>query len=307
MRRFVLLYRAREGSTALIEAINNRPNVNVPIVEHLDAHWMERHCPDADALDCMRRILETGELSHGPTINLGALREAWSPPEDIDGIGFKWRPYGSPKRVMRAMKDYDVAVIFLHRALLDVSASFYLSRRQGRNSVGGGHFQFSFRKLSEEEQARVRARLDSLEVGLNPIRFYGAMLRRLYQDARTLRYLRQAHLAGLPTAILDYAVLARDIDDAVDTVLQTAGIPVRRDDVDARELTFRKASSRPATERIRHFWLIRWNPLTWLLVALDNALVSYGRSLGRRRRPAPGQEAGAARHDMPAARAGRSG
>ena len=286
MRRLVVLYCEREGSSALMEAINTRTNVNVPINEHMDAWWFTKAAPDADPVEALQKLLDTGELSHGPAWNMRVLKTHWSPVEDIDGFGFKWRPFGGPARVMRVMKRYDVTVIFLHRALLDAVASLYVSRavlKQGEGeALGAGHFQFKFRNLPEEEQKRVRARLDGLQLRLDPFLFYYLALRRVYQEAHKLRYLRRAHMSGLSTAVVSYSDIMRDMDAAVDYVLQAARIPVLRHETGPPDLTFRKASHRPSTEKLRHFWLIRWNPLTWLIVGLDHAIAAHARRLGRR-------------------------
>ena len=101
-KNFILLYNGREGSSAIISALNSQSGVYVPLFEELDDYiFLESH-KVSDYPDVLNEVFTNGHF-RGQRHHKGYLQKPR--PEKVKALGFKWRAAGNPQAVAKVLKN----------------------------------------------------------------------------------------------------------------------------------------------------------------------------------------------------------
>ena len=115
-RNFIISYTGRAGSSALVNTLSRLPGFVIPVFEELDWYYIEQHGLEEK---------QNPENIHD-VVNYMLQNKRKEFPDC--SIGFKWRVFGDPKRLARALRDNDVIVFNMIRSeLLEIASSLYLT------------------------------------------------------------------------------------------------------------------------------------------------------------------------------------
>lgn len=254
-KNFLIVYTARDGSSALINLLSKHPNVVVPLFEGMDPYALPK--PLGDAAPELERIFTTGEFD-GIQPNPGEIdmRRLEDTPEGEASIGFKWRFWGDNEKVCQELKSHDVKVFFLFRRdFTELVSSIHLSEQL--NVKKGGEFQnwhpqFEYLAADKTERKAMKKELEETRVRINPLKFLRIIARRIVV-ARRQRHIAK-HLAahGVETEVIFYEDFKDDNRGFVNDMLRDIG----QSELPSGESDFQKPTSVPAKDRLLglNFW-----------------------------------------------------
>jgi hypothetical protein len=172
MRHAVILYVAREGSSAITSHLRRHPRIAVPVFEQLDHYLVEQEVPPERRRflpAALRRVFRSGRyapdlFAEGSGEELPAATGA-----EERRVVFKWRGWGLDAAVAEVFAAERVGVFLLNRRdLLNLGLSLYYTKEV----IGGGrlvHPQFTVVEMPEAERpaylAALRARRFRVEPG----------------------------------------------------------------------------------------------------------------------------------------------
>lgn len=169
-RNFVLIYQAREGSSAIMEQLQRNDEVVMPLFEELDWYLL-KELPVPSVAELLDRTFKTGNYQLARNTTLLPRYISHETKDTGKCIGFKWRIWGESDRIANVLRDHDVVVFHLLRSnLLNYSFSTYLSEqivpltKNGKN-IGiksGDQLQFYVSELPENERREFQQWLQSL-------------------------------------------------------------------------------------------------------------------------------------------------
>ncbi len=271
---FVIVYTAREGSSAIIDQLSLCQGVSVPLFEELDKFWVERfyggrlHIPTE-----LDTIYSRNDFPHEDDWGFKNFVSGKKRGESVDSVGFKWRPHGSPASVVSTLKAHNVACFFLYRRDFDeLIASLTISNYDQAQKGGPAHGQFDFAKMSDEERAQEAKKISSRTIPLPSKIFWSTAIKRVVHALR-LRLMRSyAAMRGLKVQVVYYEDFLAAPRPFIQHLLEQVGL----DDAEARlpvvEGTMKKATRTPATDRVEGFGAASRNPLFRCLRAVYRAL-----------------------------------
>lgn len=271
---FVILYTAREGSTAIVDALSRHPEISVPILEELDRFWISKFYGSVDLGRVMGRIFRENTFDLGDDWGFRKFISENKRDRPVACVGFKWRPHGKTREMRRIFREHSVTVFFLCRRDLDeLAASLFFSQTvAARGRARSSHAQFEYSTLSEDERAIYRKAFESEPVTLNPLKIWLIMLKRTLK-AGYLRYLvRDFRRSGIRARIIHYEDFLATPDRFFDDVLGAVGVAR----VPAQTLLtgqkIVKVTRVPATERVRGARWLKFDPISRALVVLYRQL-----------------------------------
>ena len=256
-RNFLIIYAAREGSSAIVARLSRNPHVLVPVFEELDRYWMQKFYADRDLVETIDRVYATGRLDlpnkFGARKYLAAAEDAQ--PRAHCAVGFKWRPHGVDRKLLDCLCRHEVLVLHLvRRDFAELICSLFISGQE----VDGkriGHAQFKAAR-SEEARARLSEDLDALTVpaAFRPVARLA--LRRLGRAVLQRLFLTRVRARGLQTRIIHYEDFNADPDGFFADLCAMLEVPAAVSDKDGPRRELRKVAQRPAKERVTG--LDRW-------------------------------------------------
>lgn len=265
-KNFVILFHAREGSTAIVDALSRHPMISVPILEELDRFWIKKFYQDRNLNlpAVMHKLFSENRFELGDDWGFKNFISEDKRGRDMPSVGFKWRPHGPLNAIARTFVENDVAVFLLtRRELPELAASLAISAKaaQEKDTVGAGHAQFVFSQMSPDEQASYRAKLERTTYQIKPFALQHIMARRCYHAFRLRNVAQRFARHGVPVHSLYYEDFAQNPDQFFAGLCAEIGV----DRVDAQSLTegqiVKKASRVKATDRIADFNQIMSRPL----------------------------------------------
>ncbi len=256
-RNFLIFYTAREGSTAIVSALSRNPEIQVPLLEELDRHWVTRFYNDAlDVPATIDEVFTSGVFEQPHTY--GRNNYLYYDPQKVAdagrdkiAVGFKWRPHKISRRLIRVLKKHDVQVIYLiRRDFRELVCSLYLSVQEVE---GGrvGHAQFN---ASQGEEAFQKTR-DVLE-NLSPSARLGPIgkivVKRLAHATRYAAFLKVLRLSGVETSRVYYEDFLENPDGFLAALCDRIGVApnMAADQQPQKEL--KKVVRTPAKTRVQN-------------------------------------------------------
>ena len=270
---FLILYDSREGSSAIVQKLSKIDGIAVPVFEELDAYWIRKFQPRDDIVQELDRVFTERRYRHDTDYGLRNSIVVHPDPDRAESVGFKWRPHGNPVAVRDVLRKHDVMVFALFRRdLIEITSSYYLTKtlHKSHGSLTGRmhHLQFKLAKMGDEERRQAKKIIDGTEVPLNLPLFFLYMGHRVWKVFRTRLFLIWLRWNGLRTDVVHYEDFRDDSDRFMNDFLDRIDIASRGQRQGEPRGRLEKTSSRAPQERIRNFWMVRYNPLTWGLVAL---------------------------------------
>lgn len=255
-QNFLVLYTARDGSSALINLLSKHRNVVVPLFEGMDtyaAHFESRNVPSE-----LEKIFQTGVFS-GEKAKPGEIfeKEISGIPADELSIGFKWRPWGDMDEVAEILKKNNVKVYCLFRRdFAELVASIHLTERMNAKNKGDykdWHPQFEFLHGGASERAEITKKLESAQLRVSPISLLKIMAIRTKQAARFARVARTLRKQGVEVSTIFYEDFSADNLQFVNGILSEIGQP----SLEEAQSSFQKPTRIPAKDRLVGFnsWL----------------------------------------------------
>lgn len=186
--------------------------------------------------------------------------------QDVECVGFKWRPHGSWQKIKSVFTRNDTNVFVLFRKdFVELVCSLEISRHQQLEGAKF-HAQFKFSNMSDDEKRAFQEKLDrpiSVSAGaLTAVAWKRALhavrLRLLAllcaRRARSQMVMYEDFLLN-PKAFYRAMLESMELsDDCVDEMLN--------------QVKLQKVAQRPAKERVKNTWAFKLNPVFWLAHAL---------------------------------------
>lgn len=247
MRHAVILYAAREGSSAIVSHLRRHPRIAVPVFEQLDHYLVEQEVPPErrrHLAAALRRVFRTGTYSPDFFAE-GSGEEVPDATAAAEGrrVVFKWRGWGLDAAVAEVFAAEGVGVFLLNRRdLLNLGLSLHFTREV----VGGGelvHPQFAVVEMPEAERPAYLAALRSRRFRVEPGRLAAEMREHLGAKRAVLDAMAGFAARGIPVRPLWYeefrdapepfltALLARLGLKLWRQVLRTEYVKVSREDM----------------------------------------------------------------------------
>jgi hypothetical protein len=246
MRHAVILYAAREGSSAITSHLRRHPRIAVPVFEQLDHYLVQeqvpperrRHLPAA-----LRRVFRSGR--YGPDFFAAGSGEEAPAATAAEGLRvvFKWRGWGPDAAVAEIFAAEGVGVFLLNRRdLLNLGLSLHFTREV----VGGGalvHPQFTVIEMPEAERPAYLAALRARRFRVEPGRLAAELREHIAAKRAVLDAMAGFAARGIPVRPLWYeefrdapepfltALLARLGLKLWRQVLRTEYVKVSREDM----------------------------------------------------------------------------
>lgn len=124
---FVIYYHSREGSTAIINTLSGQNGIRVPVVEDLDRYRFSKNHKVGEIYQYLDEALSTGHLKNSDHQDSHLQSVDWNKPYQC--IGFKWRIFGSPKKIAEIFNKHNVTVLVLtRRNFLELVCSTYIHK-----------------------------------------------------------------------------------------------------------------------------------------------------------------------------------
>ena len=256
-RNFLILYTAREGSTAIVSALSRNPEIQVPLLEELDRHWVRRFYGDAlDIPATLDEVFTSGTFDQPHTY--GRNNYLYYDPSDMEAlgrekvaVGFKWRPHKISRRLIRVLQTHDVQVFYLvRRDFEELVCSLYLSQQQ----VDGkriGHAQFGASQ-GEEAFRKTRDMLETLSppARLGPIAKIVA--KRLAHATRYALILKLLRASGVETSQVYYEDFLEDPERFLADFCTRIGVSSELASDHQPQKELRKVVRTPAKTRVQN-------------------------------------------------------
>lgn len=150
---FVILYNAREGSSAIVSMLSAQKSVHVPLFEDLDNRQASAENNLSDLPAVINRIFQTGRLD-GVKRHNSLYPSQW---QEGYAIGFKLRLQLGYVKLPPVFKACNVKVFVLSRRnFMELLSSHYVNVNRV-NTLGGerqAYPQFAISEMSEQEQKK---------------------------------------------------------------------------------------------------------------------------------------------------------
>jgi len=256
-RNFLIFYTAREGSTAIVSALSRNSEIQVPLLEELDRHWITRfYDASLDIPATLDEIFVSGtfDLPH----TYGRNNFLYYDPRKVEeagrenlAVGFKWRPYRLSRRLMRVLRKHDVLVFYLvRRDFRELVCSLYLSVQE----VEGeriGHAQFDASR-GEEEFRKTRDILENLSPSARLLPIGKIVLKRLAHAMRYTAVLKLLRASGVETSRVYYEDFLEDPDRFLAALCARIGVAPNIAASHQPQKELRKVVRTPAKKRVQN-------------------------------------------------------
>jgi hypothetical protein len=285
MKHFIVVYHAREGSSAIVTALRSHPAIAIPIFEQFDRHWMTKRSIDVDIAAVIEQLFAHGTIPHPPFPHKKNAEDRLtrSPPP---AIGFKWRPHGNLRRLVSTLRRHRVLVFFLaRRDLFELCASLYFTERlsqvKGPNDVMFSHHLQFDRTISgegESEEGQIkRTVIQTFRPALDRQAFWRLLLRRTAVALRHAAMERVLRACGVETARLYYEDFAADNERFFAGLVERLGLDPAPEPLAPK---FTKVIETPARERVAGVAALEREPLAAMLAAVYAAAIGRGGTSG---------------------------
>ena len=270
-KNFVILYHAREGSTAIVDALSRHPDISIPISEELDLYWIKEFYNNIDfnLENTMDTVFAENQFYLGDDWGFKNFISDNKRGQNVASIGFKWRPHGKIKPIADVFLKHNVLVFLLSRRdILELTASLAISRYAKNDEPGSGHSQFKFAQFSDRERKEYREALEQRSFPVPRRTLYDIMARRCIHAARLKRIARRFAAHGVPVRSLFYEDFRDNPEQFFVSLFETIGVQkVRAESLMAGQI-MKKVSWVPATKRIEAFEQKTDTPLCRLMTAV---------------------------------------
>lgn len=255
-KNFVIIYTAREGSTAIVDALGRHPEISVPLLEELDRYWIrknfQKNPPDVPSV--MRTIFSQNRFDLAPDRGLRFRLAGQKKDQAVASVGFKWRPHGSVKRIASVFLEEDVSVFVLwRRDFRELVASLSISRHLEPGQHGAGHAQFRYAKLSDPEKAAYREKLETASHDVPASVLHRVMFKRCLRAIRLRRIADRFAGLGIPVRSIYYEDFRDDPDRFLGSLLDVLGVERVAAGTLLEGQKIQKVSRVPAVARIEGF------------------------------------------------------
>lgn len=256
-KNFLIIYTARDGSTAIVNLLSKHEKVIVPLMEGLDPHNFPDGQSDDAYLASLDQIYSEGKYK-GPQPEPGDLemRDFSVVPKSEASVGFKWRFAGDKMRTAEVLLRHKVIVYFLHRRDFEelVSSIHFTDRLNEEKQKNGGmwHPQFEFKRGTAAERSEIKSLLEAERPTIKPLGFLRVMAARARRAWRLKRMADLFSKAGIDVRTIYYEDFSKDNLGFTNKILKEVGL---RPMVDKKS-AYSKPTSLPAKERLRGltFW-----------------------------------------------------
>ncbi|MEM6932641.1 MAG: hypothetical protein AAF526_03555 [Pseudomonadota bacterium] len=275
-RNFVILFAAREGSSAIVDSLSRHPEISVPIFEELDRFWVKKFYPDLDVTAEIASIFASNSFSREEDYGFRSFVSSDKRGQAVASIGFKWRPHGAPGQISQVFLEHDVRVFLLcRRDINELVASLLVSRETtGKQTDGNFHGQFQFSRMTAEEQAAYRSEVENQKIKLNTFKAFDLLLRRFFHAVRLRVWIWRLQRNGLQCHALSYEDFRDKPAEFFEGVFRELGVRVVPPESLVEGQIMQRASRVPATERVQNFDRLSRNPLFQAIGALYKSIIS---------------------------------
>lgn len=281
-RNFVILYNAREASSAIIESLSLNPSINVPLFEQLD-WYQQQEIPPAEIHHLVDRVFRWGDLNK-------ALDKATAVPKgrswevrSQQAIGFKWRIWGESEDITNVFQKHEVVVFNLIREdLASYTVSTYMSdivfpsseRGKLLGVKPGDQPQFVIRDMDSDSREEFRRWFNSLAVVGDVEEFCNIADNYVKsKEWAAENYLGVLRRAGIDIYTVSFEAFQRDSADFISTM--SARIAVEAETV--KDLDLKRVSHPDQASQITNYAKIVTSP------RFQSILERYQSLLGRLR------------------------
>ncbi|SDW99233.1 hypothetical protein SAMN05444358_102139 [Ruegeria halocynthiae] len=253
-RNFIILFHAREGSTAIVDALSRHKDISVPILEELDRFWINKFYksnPDFNLLNTMDKIFSSNTFDLGDDWGFQNYISSNKRGQPVESIGFKWRPHGPIKDIAKIFKKNNVQVFILaRRDFLELVASLAISKTAKKGAAGHGHAQFDYANMSEQEQASYRKNLETTMHRVSLASILGIMFRRIAVAIRFRLFALRLTFLGVDIKYLFYEDFRDEPEDFLNDICSYGLLLQKNLDSLTDGQIIKKASQVPARDRI---------------------------------------------------------
>ncbi len=262
-KNFIILFTAREGSTAIVDALSRHPDISVPILEELDKFWIKHFYSDIDVVHEIDNIFNSNDFHLGDDWAFRNYVSDNKRGKDVASIGFKWRPHGKMAQIARMMQRRNVVLFVLFRRDFDeLCASLYVGQTLAAGDDGGQHAQFRFARMSDEEKATFRKELEGQVVSARFRPIFYIMIRRVLRALQLRLIAGKLCRSGIHVRALYYEDFLQSPDRFFANICHELQIAP----VGAERLTkgqkMQKTTRVPATKRVSEYSRIQKNLLS---------------------------------------------
>ena len=94
---FVILFSAREGSSAIIDMLGKQNDVNIPLFEHLDLHSYPKHHRKDELPAIVEETFRSGIYPRN--LETESVKYVQKPGDRFLVTGYKWRIWGNRRKL----------------------------------------------------------------------------------------------------------------------------------------------------------------------------------------------------------------
>ncbi|MBO9436760.1 hypothetical protein J7394_21335 [Ruegeria sp. R13_0] len=265
-KNFIILFTAREGSTAIVDALSRHPDISVPILEELDKFWIKHFYDDIDVVREIDSIFSCNDFRLGDDWAFRNYVSDNKRGKDVASIGFKWRPHGKIAQVARMMQKRNVVLFVLFRSDFDeLCASLYVGQTLAAGDDGSQHTQFRFARMSDEEKTAFREELEGQVVYARFRPIFYIMVRRVLRALQLRLIAGKLCRSGIHVRALYYEDFLQSPDRFFAKICHELQIASVGAESLIKGQKMQKTTRIPATKRISGFSRIQKNPLSKLM------------------------------------------
>jgi hypothetical protein len=278
-RRFIIVYRGREGSSPIVNYLKLHPDIIVPVFEELDANHLQSFCGGDKIAGLVGLTLRCGNYKLAREIFENPSLEA--PERAAKAVGFKWRAWGDTDPLVETCVREEVTAFHLFRAnLLDLALSLHFThivvpeveRTRGINLQGGGNLQFKLLPMTEEQREELRNRLASIHFSIDLEQFV-ARVRSLYEDKRRIqeKYITPMRRAGVRVYALRYEDFVQDEAAFLERLCAILGVDHEK--LDGVAIAFHRVGNGRLTEQVTNWAEVATSPEIRKIIEAYEALI----------------------------------
>ena len=274
---FLILYTAREGSSAIVDQLSQHPDISVPLFEELDRFWIKKFYGHLDIAQEIEGVFSGNDFTKGDDWGFQNFISGNKRGQGVSSVGFKWRPHGDLGQVANSIAPHEPTIFVLFRRdPVELASSLMISHANSKEGDKQNfHAQFAFSKMTDEQKAKTRKELEQKTYPLAFTYFTITLLKRIVHAIRLRRAARKLAKNKLRVQVLYYEDFLNSPDRFFSELFDAIGVPqVPHDDL-ASSGIMKKTTRKPAKERIGRFWLVKYNPLIWMLATAYRYLTRF--------------------------------
>lgn len=251
---FIILYNAREGSSAIVSMLSAQKSVHVPLFEDLDRREFKTNEGDWNLPSLITKVFQTGDLQ-GVTRHFTLFPKKR---QEGDAIGFKLRLQKGYVDLPPVLKAFNVKVFVLSRRnFMELLSSHYVNAKRvvTLGDTQPAYPQFAIAKMSEQERKKALDEIDLLrmKVDCSELKLIAENLSRTRK--RLVDFATGLARRGIEIVPIFYEDFVDDRVEFISNMLTSLGFPPDWPIVDQTKLT--KVMQSPAKDKL-HGWVWQW-------------------------------------------------